>query len=203
MEPKIVTTLLGYHPNMVPERAEDIPLFLSNELELIAYPLTTMANSWEPSISAGMSNPSNPTTVDIIATSITDYQGERLSRYAPYLNISLDPVAGTIDLGGPGNSRYTVQVIAFFSIEIVNVAQNQEMFLYVTDGVDAWSMGNGYVSEPNQGFLSIGSVRLVDVPADSVLSCYLILADSAGTVNMAGGEFNISVLDSYEPEPVA
>lgn len=203
MEPKIVTTLLGYHPNMVPENPKDIPQFLSNELEEIAYPLTTMANSWEPSISAGMSNPLNPTTVEITPTPIIEYQAERLSRYAPYLNITLDPIAGTISMGGPSNSRYTVQVIAFFSIGIVNVAQNQEMFLYVTDGVDVWTMGNGYVSEPNQGFLSIGSVRLLDVPADSVLNCYLILADSAGTVTQAGGEFNVNVLDSYEPEPVA
>jgi hypothetical protein len=203
MDPKIVTALLGYTPNQVPVRVEDIPAFLADELERIAFPLQVLANTWEPAISAGLTNPAQPTTVLTTPTAIKAYQAERVSRYAPYLKMVVDKAVGTIGLGGQATSRYTLQIVAFFTLNVGTLAQNQEVFAHVTDGVNTWSMGSAYISEPQQKFVSMGSVRLVDVPANSTMQCYLQADTSAGTVEMAGGEFSIQVLDSYEPDPVA
>ena len=203
MEPKIVTALLGYVPAPVPEKAEDIPTFLAEELQRIAFPLQVMANSWEPSVSAGLFNPNQPVTVNITPTRLQDYQGERFSRYAPYLNIQLDKALGEINLGGEATSRYTIQVVAFFSMNIQSLPINQEVLLYITDGTTVWSMGSAYIAEPQQKQVSMGSVRLIDTTADSVLYCYLVADSAAGDIALTGGEFDVSVLDSYEPVQVA
>jgi len=202
MLPKIVTYLYPYTPNQVPVDVGNIATFLADELERIANPLQSLVNTWEPPITVGLTGPQQPTTILTTPTDISAYQETRFNQYAAYLDIKADPDAGTVDLGGNSTDVYTIEVAAFFQILRNGITQNQEVLLYLTDGSISWIMGSDYIAEAQQSYLSLGSVRLLDVAADSILKCYLIASASAGNVTITGGNFYIRVVDSKESEVI-
>ena len=202
MQPKVVTYLQPYTPNQVPTGIEEIPAFLFDELERIASPLRELVSTWEPPITVGLTAPLQPTTIGITPTDITNYQETRFNQYAAWLDIKADASAGTIDLGGSAADTYTIEVGAFFQIERNGIIQNQEVLLYLTDGTTTWIMGSDYISEQLQTFLSIGSVRLLDIPADSIIKCYLIANTAAGGVIIQGGNFYVRIVDSEQAQVI-
>lgn len=202
MKPKLINVLKVYEPGNTPYNVQGIPQFLNEELARIARPLSVLISSWEPPVNVGLVEPTTPTTINTTPTVIGNYQDVHFSDFAADQDIQIDQVNGTIDINGDADDTYIAEIVGFFNLENISVPANQQMFLYTRAsnslGNTDYLMGSAFIGGTQMDFSSLGSVRMIEIPGDTVLSCYLQMSEQVATVAMLSGDFHVNITSASE-----
>ena len=197
MDAKITLALAPYDPLPVPYEAGDLPMYLDQEFQRLSEPLGYLTATWAPVIAVRMSEPTAPGSVSNLAPAyIQDYQDAATTQYANLLNLTTNPANGTINLNGDAANTYIVTVSAFVLMTRGTIPQNQEIFLYMTDGTTDYLLGADYIVENQQSYLSLGSTQTLKLPGNGALRLFLQTSTSAGNTQMQSVSFDIKIIES-------
>ena len=204
-EPKTTVLLRPYShvptPLMQDPDMSRLSNYVEQELTKIGVPLNALTEAYSPSITVSLSEPAGSVTISPVPAVVVDYQDQIITKYAPTLGITVDPLLGTISFNGDGTVEVAMEMSAFITITRGTMAQNQSVSLIMTDGVTTWELGSVWIASVQQVNLSIGATILIRVTNDAVLTLG-IYADTGGVSDYVNGYFTAQFIAGIPPRPL-
>jgi len=200
-DPKTSVLLRPYSHVPTPLNVDALPNYVEQELIKIATPLNTLTEAYSPSITVSLSEPAGSVTTSPAPTVIVDYQESIITKYAPLLGITVDPLAGFIQFNGDGLTEIAMEMSAFVTIARGTLAQNQSVSLIMTDGTTVWELGSVWIASVQQVNLSLGATILIRVPNNATLERGMY-SDNGGVSDYVNGYFTAQFVAGIPPRPL-